>query len=558
MKIFFWTLLFLFHLYSLGSEETSSLSQQAEALWEARDYASASKIYEELLSSSPLDWQQARLSYNLGTIQLSRHQPLEALAFFQKITPLKLSLPSFGRNLFINEGIAYLQYAETLASAGAPLDQQAPFIEQSLRAFEQAQILDCQVQNAEQNKNPPFSCETSLFLDQWIKAARLKLDAVYQQKSQNWIEQADASSLAAFLIQQLQQWMNRFSTFQIEKRPSPDQASWLAYFQEQAESLVPLWKALQQKDFSLDQKTAVDKSLTSFLSAMQKLKQPHFADALKDWEEAIEGLKLVAFQDLADMRHAILNYQILLLQNSPSISSLKNLLAEFESLKEGNAESASIKEIKHSLRLSLKAQQNHQPLPARFFLLAGFSPTLSLLPAEKKSPASLLQQGIDQANRALQLFFLFEMLPKEASQSFPVNQILGEQQQEILTNTAPFIPTVLKEQEKLFQQGGENNSNCQQIPWNQAIPLYDQGYRALQRSLKVLESPSFDSPLIIALTDQAIKDWQQALKLILHPPQPQSAGSTSQQFANTVRLLQEMYLQDQSHPAQANQEVHSW
>lgn len=459
MNKIFWFCLYLFPLFSLrGEDNTIPLSQQAEALWEARDYDSASKIYEQLQSPSLPDWQQARLFYNLGTIQLSQHHPLEALDFFHKISPFQLSLPTFGRHLFLNEGIAYLQYAEILAADNSPLDQQILYMEQSLRAFEQARMLECQIQKKEQKEDGPFSCETSYLLDQWTKNTRSKLDAAYRQKNQNWIEQSDATS----------------------------------------------------------------------------------------------------FQENQELQKAMFNYQILLLQEILPINSLKNLLGEFEALKAGNDQSPSLDAIKNNLRLSLEELQNQHSIQARFFLLAGFGQAEALFQPKIKSPASILQQGIDQANRAWQLFFLSEMMSKESSQQTSVYKILEEQQQEILTQVAPFIPNVIKTQEKLFSQATDANVGCQQSPWDQVIPLYDRGYRAMQKVIKKFDKTRVDAQMSMAQQEQTIKEWQHAQKLILHPPQQHPAGSSSQKLTETVRLLQDMYLQDQFQPEQSTEEVHSW
>jgi len=196
-------LILLLFLLPLGSEENlNRLDQQALALWDAHDYAAASKIYEQLLTRSLPDWQQNRLLYNLGTIRLAQHQAMEALTFFEKIKPADLSLLAFGRDLFLNEGIAYLQYAQSIALASSSsFDQQALFIEQGLEAFNQAQALDCEEQKEEQTEESSFSCHPYPLLDQWIKTAHLQLHNVHQQKRQQWNGKANIESLTVPLQQ---------------------------------------------------------------------------------------------------------------------------------------------------------------------------------------------------------------------------------------------------------------------------------------------------------------------------------------------------------------------
>lgn len=549
------TCLLLLPLFSLRSENDISspiLSTQAEAFWEARDDIAAKNLYEQLLSRPLPAWQQARVLYNLGTIQLTQQHPIEALTFFQKIHPSELSLPRFARDLFLNEALAYLQYAETLAMH-ASLDQQAIFIEQSLRAFGQAQKLDCQLQKEEQEENSSFSCQTSSLLEQWIKIARLKLYAVYQQKRQNWIDQASIESLASFLHQHMQEWLKHVNEVNIQEKSAVDKTSLTPYFQTQAESLAIIWNALQKKQFSLKQKEAFEQANAFYLSALQALNQQDLTSALSKWEQSIKALTLLNFQDQQELQQVRLNYEILLLQDTLTISALKNLIAQVKSLKGEKDQSTSIEQTQNHLKMSLENLQHHQPIQARFFLLAGLGQFETLLEAQKTAPAVILQQGINQASRALQLFFLSEMMETEKSK-----QILQSQQQSILTQVAPLIPSILADQENHFHESKDAHSSCQESPWDQVIPLYARGYQAAQRAHAQLGKASFDSQVILANQEQTIKDWQKALKLMLNPPKQSTGAATSQQQAETVGLIQEMYLQDQSQPDQPNKELHSW
>ena len=118
-NILFFMLLFPF-LWLRSEENLALISQQAEALREAEDDAGASSLYESLLSRPLPRWQQARIWYNLGTLRLSQQRTSEAFEFFQKITPNDLSLPEYGRELFLNRGIGYMQYAHQF-SVASPL-----------------------------------------------------------------------------------------------------------------------------------------------------------------------------------------------------------------------------------------------------------------------------------------------------------------------------------------------------------------------------------------------------------------------------------------------------
>lgn len=364
MKTIFLILSLFFPLLSLsGEDKVTSLSLQAEALAEAHDYAAAGQLYEKLLTLPLPDWQKGRILYNLGTIRLAQQNPIEALALFQKVNPVDLSLPRFGRNLFLNAGIAYLQYAQSLAhDSPSSLGQQSIFIEQSLKAFDQAQQLDCQAQKEELSS----SCISSILLSQWIETARLQFNQV-----------------------------------------------------------------------------------------------------------------------MAD------------------------------------------------------SHQFH-----------------SLFKTEDSTPAAILQHALDQANRVLRLSFLAEAMPQDKAGEALVR--LKSEQDKILTQASPFIPAVLKEQDERFHQVKDLNSRCQQIPWDQVIPLYDRGFRLAQSVKMQYQQAAFDFQAVMAGQIQTIKEWEQALNLILHPPQQGGGATTQQKWGETFRKIQEMYLEDQSPPKHVEKELHSW
>jgi exonuclease VII small subunit len=545
-------LLFLCLPLFLSSEENlSSITAKAEALWEAHDNIAASKMYEHVFSPFMPAWQQARLFYNLGTIRLSQQQTVEALTLFRKINPLDLSLPSFGRYLFLNEGIAYLQYTQTLASS-LPLsyDSQIIFIEQSLQAFDQAQQLDCQEQKEEQTAEDSTSfCQPSFPLDQWIRFAWSQWETLWQQKRQRWLEQSDLESLASFLQNQLQAWMNRFTASQI-----PEQTSWLSYFRSQAESLIPVWQALQQKEFSLSQKAAFEQAFASYSNALQAFNPSNLSSAIQEWKQGIEALRPLTFQNHKNFQQARLSYEILLLQETLTVSAIKQLQAQLDALQVEQDSSAELVQTKNHLKMSLKELQAQHFLKARFFLIAGFGSFSSLIKIKNPSPASILQQALDQVYRTLQLLFLAEIISKDLKSS-DIQSILHKQQQALLTHTVPFIPSVLREQNRLFQAKNPS-SYCQQSPWEQVIPFYDRGYQAAQHAQQQLTKNPLHFQALIADQEETIRNWQQALTLILHPPP--SSPSTPQKWTETFNEIQEMYLEDQPQLKEQRKELHSW
>lgn len=549
MKKFLLILSLLFPLFSFCEEEgLSPLNLQAEALTEAHDYKTAIQILETLLKRDLPDWQKERLLYNIGTIHLNQKHLIEALQVLQKINPTALSLPLFGRHLFVNEGIAYLQYAQSLALDPSTLDQHIIFTEQALKAFDQARQFECQEQKEE---STTLFCEPSLLLNQWIGIARLQLKEAFKNKQQKWLENGSIETLASFLHVNIEKWMNHLKKSKKEMTPAI-----LAYYQHQGESFLLIWNELQQKKISPNQKIALEKSLIAYQSALQSLNQQELLAAIKQAENTLEIIYPLAFQPNQKLHLAKLNYERLLLQQTVPPSSLKELIKQFESLTVKKEEKLIVEQVKTSLKKSLEGNQSKQPEQAQFFLIAGYSQFDPLLKEKNSTPMSILQRAIDQANRLLHLYFLAGSSPEPTPSE--MHPILKNLQKNMLNQALLFIPTVLKEEDKLYHQTTDKETRCQQIPWNQVIPLYDHGFRLALHTDKQLSISLMNFQSIIGGDIQTIKDWQQALNLILHPPQQQESSSTSQKWTETYRQIQEMYLEDQSEPEQTTKELHSW
>jgi hypothetical protein len=536
---------------TLDDKEIASLSQQAHHLAEAHAYTQAGALYEQLLKLSLPPWQHARLLYNLGTVRLSQHQTTEALALFQSIQPTTLSLPRFGRDLLLNEGIAHLQQAQLLTAKEAPLllDQQAFFIRQGLEALAEAQTLSCQEQQTDQLE--ASACEPDLLVSQWSAHAHVELQKIQQQKRDNWLKNASIQSVAAFLqdsLQQLKQVMN------VDK-----EASYASYFQHQAESFFPIWNALQEKKLSAAQQESFHQAASFYLNMLALEAKKNEPAALQGLQDSIDALAPLAFKPEEKISHIRLKIELLLLQERFSVANLLALQTELEALKETKNQKEALEKVKTSLQMSLKQLKANQMTASRFFLLTSLSQINVLFEKQATTSKAILKQAVAQADRTLQLFFLWELMPGKTQGQPMIQEIVKDAQQQTLAWGPRFIQTVLTEQKVSFQQ-----ANCQQFPWDQVIPLFEKGYHKAQQVNQQLALAPVDHLQLLVNQGQAIQEWQQALHLLLQPPQPQQINSSSttpqasENLNETFRLIQEMYLEDQSDPQPAAQELHSW
>lgn len=559
--------LILISLPILDASENESIDQislQAQALWEARDYEGAEALYEQLLTRKLPPWQQARLEYNLGSIKLAQHQMTESIGRFQKISSDRLSLPRFSRDLFLNQGIAYLQFVQAQPSQSAYNSEQILYLRNGLKALEKAQDLGCRVQQMEQEREAS-ACSPQHMIDGWIKATLFKLDAVHQQMAQKWSETASIESLATFLSILLQQMIAEVKGLQDVNKTASSIESLIPYYQRQTESLSPIWDALKKKKFSKTQLASFDQAADAYLKALKAFQKKDIPAALSDLAHSSEKLGPLSYDDHIDLRLAHLNYDILLLQPSLTAIDIQSVQWEVDQLKEEKNQSQALEAVKEYLKLGLQALKDQDSLKARFFLLAGFGELDSLLPAKEISSLAALQQALDQANRSLQLLLLAQLIPQKSSLQEKRKQILSAAQQAVLTRADRFILAVLKDQASHYQEANGPNSGCQQSPWDQVIPLFDHGFLSAQGARELLEASSDNPQMIAAQQEQTLQDWQQALNLLMNPPQQSqqnktggASSSTPKNLADTFRLVQEMYLEDQAQPEPESKELHSW
>lgn len=123
------------------------------------------------------EWRKAREMANKGTLLLAEGKSSEALNIYQNIDPKDLSLPSFERDLLINIGIAYLEYAQR-SDPYLTIVQKIFYTQQGIKAFEQAQLLECE--EGKEKISP--TCSSSPLLGQWMQQGKKQLQEFDEEK----------------------------------------------------------------------------------------------------------------------------------------------------------------------------------------------------------------------------------------------------------------------------------------------------------------------------------------------------------------------------------------
>lgn len=204
--------------------------------------------------------------------------------------------------------------------------------------------------------------------------------------------------------------------------------------------------------------------------------------------------------------------------------------------------------IQKNLDRALEAFRAKKERKGRFFLLLG----LSLVESQKEkvsfSSKELLKSLVQQAEYSLQLLFL-SILSSDSS----LLPFLKQQQETVIAIAQTWIPQVLEEQKKEFSRGP-----CQELPWKVVIPLFGRGYNISLSVQKKWLQKEVRLAAFIEEEKKIVDAWQEALRLFEDAPSSSNRVSSSQSVQEELRVLQEMYLEDQKKRSVPSQEFQGW
>lgn len=185
---------------------------------------------------------------------------------------------------------------------------------------------------------------------------------------------------------------------------------------------------------------------------------------------------------------------------------------------------------------------------------------------QSTTPKEILENGIEDQKHALSVNRNILQL----SSSTGVTPVLAGSQIDTIETVALFLTSVLNFQIAAYQNGG-----CQCKPWDEVIPLFNQGYSAATEAAKILQETNPDQRAAMLKQELALKYWQEALELLNKgkqgPPPPQKENEKSQESEKApsetttkediLRSLLEMYQEDRiprAAPKQIQQAERPW
>jgi hypothetical protein len=544
---------------ALGNDGLLKLGYEAEAFLQAKDYAKAGKIFEQLSKESLPDWQQDIVLYNLGTVKLAQNKNDEALRDYRMITLKAASTPQIIRSLYINQGIAYLKQAQN-SSFPVPsfeMMEKMDFYSEGLNQFKKVGDLDCQLKLLEQEDSISH-CSiltdlNTLFIQSKIgfqQAKQLYMDSMLKTKP-IWA--------LGLLIKGMQNLDQQIKTVISLKIPDLQLKPYSEYLMHQAESLKNQWEQILNLPLKAEQKSIINEAAQRYQEALKSIQQIKFIQTEQKINTAINNLEqgIGTFED-HQMQRLLLNYQLILLKKEWTISDLEGLIKEqlLMGLTQEKMQSAN-----QYLNFSIEFFKNSE-LPASEFYLTAAYQTLNQrdLKLEHK-PVNLLSELIKKAWNIKKLTQLYAEILKNSGE---VQAILKTSQQQLLDESQLFLPIIFEYEKAAFASHDPKVQRCQQQPWDRALPLFDQGYHSASAVLKLFDYPE---QAIVAQAN-TIQNWKEALRLIIEFTQVSEVNSDSKNRKNeqkvedineVLRLIQEMQAQDQPLEQSSNQAMlHTW
>ncbi|WP_154017934.1 hypothetical protein [Candidatus Protochlamydia phocaeensis] len=574
----------LFFAAAAATEDMAQKGQQAQAFAQANDLNQASLMYEDILKQPMPDWQQAIVLYNLGTIKILQQQWENALQYFHRMPLNAVSFPLLIRYLYQNEGAAYLGRAWSLAarSPDQDLDQQLDFAIQSLRKFKEAAEMDCRMQRLEEERET-LNCQPSWDLAHMLAHVRSQIDEIKQQQRKQLLQNADLSASALLLSNGLEQLLAHLRPFERNKEDLHS-TPYRHYFISQASTLLPLWQRADQYAFSPEQLKLKNEAEDAYKAALQALEHGNFSQAIDQFQASLAKIK--ALSSPSDQERLLMEYRLLLI-NEIGIERIQELLKQQKQLALEKKEAESLKEANAYLEESLQQLKEKREFLARFFLIAAYISLEDFLnpssknEAQKNNPALFLKQALQQAQQTLWLTRLFN-LSEQAGQAVHDQQlsILRKRQKTVVEQAPLFIEAVLASEKEHFSNA-KDRAHCQEHPWKEALPLFEEGSQAAQQAQALLSASHLDSFQAPLQQEQTVQYWRQALKILENPPSsesqqqqqqqqqqttpsqpkqsPSSAEKTPKSMNEILRLIQEMQLQDQPQSGEKPlEEQHTW
>lgn len=561
-------------LFSSDASQLSSAASYAEA----GDPYQAQTMLDALADPSMDEWKRRRLAYDTGTAYLYAGDWNSALAKLLPLAAEENPSPLFGQRLAQNIAYARMMEVEELwgkLRQGKNASEEAYYallimLGQTLADIGQGRKSLCKLHEAEGGT----SCPTSKLYDEMERQTHRLYAAVFEAYTRYRLAHATSQSAVPELLASAKVFKERMQLMQTGGGDPAWQSQYRKDLIAQIESWLPLWEEAGSR-----WNGAMDKG--AYESGFNYYKESFHALGAGDANGAMQ-----AIQKSADSLSALLNtlyksatpqdavaillaaYKLALIKEPMQYSSLSALLeaqkALGPSLKAASNPTAAplLADAEKYLMKGLDAYRESSYLNARIYTEAAMSFVESLSrqlsPPSKSSGEEVLKQLLSMQEYVSRMTLLrLQSTSKEAALK-DIDGLIGDLQKGVVLSARAFPEASIAQQRLIYEDTGAKDDKCQCSPWDEVVPLFDEGYLNARQAAAVLIEPAGRASATL-LQEKAIQNWKEALAA-LHERKPKEIKKQAQQrqeeqpqqeesdLNDVLRYVQEMEQDDRSGP----------
>lgn len=578
-------------------QDADAVMREARIYYDAGDFEQANVQYRSLQDANLLPWQGEVAAYDRGTALLAQGRWEEALNVFHAIWIEDSNMPLLSQRIKSNVALAKLLMAKSHLTdleknSTAGLDEYIKLFFLFREAFddiETAKGSTCILDKAEGAKAcGPYPDLDEMYLEASTLYAQLLNDFSKYTLSNTSLEEGGLALLSGAKAMQdhLVFLQNKVLGSSLEKQ-------YLEFYLQQENSWGPLWRAVEinlQNEASRDKEKELlyQKSKEGFFKATELMEQKALVESQKSLQQSIDALgaflKLVFRETtLKDTAQRLLVNYSLVIERDPlqkiALQSLQEFQSRIEPMVNDNVNHSlheSYGEAQRYLGLAVQSFKIFKPLHARMYLEEAryFIKDLvqKLAVASKEEPERVIKNAVDAQMLSLTLNRLRQPLDEHEGGGEDMDPLLLSSQKRTIIIAEGFYPAVISAQTKGFR--GEANkpgkaAGCQNSPWDEVVPLFTKGMGDARQAREVFSKNITHRRTAMALQEQAIREWQEALKKLSQrkktqtkESQPSKAENKQEQslqqqqqlsqggssFNDVMILMQQMENEDRSQP----------
>lgn len=541
--------IFSFFLASLSFEvqaqNIEGEEREARLFFEAGDFNRAIIQYKNMQGLSLLPWQQAIITYNLGTSKLGclkttsceigQENLAEALSIFQSINIDDQSLPLLSYRMQINMALVRLSMAQAQSKAirnnpDASLEDYSAIVRSLQEAAAEIAKIDsawCQLSKAE----GATTCEVSIEASEM----HIELKRQYAQTLQDihdlMLVHPSVQTGSIMLLTGSKAALKHVDFLNERVFDDNLKTEYVNFFLRQDNSWMPLWEVVGQlikQDPDKEKQNIFQKASKNFSAGTTAMKKQEFLVSQKAFKLSINELNafvqlIFGDKNAEDIVQRILIQYTLVLLNEPlqeldlqSLIEIQTLLED--PLKERDNEKLNkiFQTAQRTLNAALNSLQNDGPIHAQIYAEAARYQIKQLsqsLKVSKETSTTILKQMIDMQEQAIVLNRLRISMDGKETSDPEIDVLIRNTQSYPFQFVDTFYQAVIaqqKEDEK-SPQGNSKKRNLQ-VPWDEVLPLVDAGTKTAKQAEKFLSAPTLQSrPNALNLQLKTLASWNEAL-----------------------------------------------